>query len=136
MIEYDIINGELVPRTETPKPNLVIEDSKIIVPKGIRFISDWKDYSLFWFQFPHILDKKIPGCGFTEYCIRSYMPVILCSPRKILLENKAEQHKGEVFYFKNELETDLEMDKDLTKITKASGGKEETESEKADKESK
>ena len=136
MEEYDIVNGELIPKIETIKSNLVIKDSKIIVPEGIRFISDWKDYSLGWFQFPHILDKKIPGCGFTEYCIRTYMPVILCSPRKILLENKSEQHKGEVFYFKNELETDLEMDKDLTKITKASGGKEETESEKADKENK
>ena len=92
---------------------------EIVVPEGIRFISDWKDYSLHRFPFQHILDKKIPGCGYTEYCIRSFMPIILCSPRKILLENKAEQHKGEVFYFKNELETDLEMDKDLTKTSKS-----------------
>ena len=92
---------------------------EIIVPEGIRFISDWKDYSLHRFPFQHILDKKIPGCGYTEYCIRSFMPIILCSPRKILLENKEEQHKGEVFYFRNELETDLEMDKDLTKTSKS-----------------
>ena len=92
---------------------------EIVVPEGIRFISDWKDYSLHRFPFQHILDKKIPGCGYTEYCIRSFMPIILCSPRKILLENKAEQHKGEVFYFRNELETDLEMDKDLTKVSKS-----------------
>ena len=92
---------------------------EIVVPESIRFISDWKDYSLHRFPFQHILDKKIPGCGYTEYCIRSFMPIILCSPRKILLENKEEQHKGEVFYFKNELETDLEMDKDLTKTSKS-----------------
>lgn len=99
---------------------LVIKDNReIIVPGNIRFISDWKDYSLSWFQFPHILDKKIPGCGYTEYCIRTYLPIILCSPRKILLENKEEQHIGDVFYFKNELDTDLEMDKDLTKVDKS-----------------
>jgi len=99
---------------------LIIKDNReIIVPEGIRFISNWKNYSLAWFQFQHILDKKIPGCGYTEYCIRSRIPIILCSPRKILLENKSEQHP-EVFYFKNELEDDLEMDKDLTKLDKSS----------------
>ena len=74
---------------------------KIIVPKGIRYIGDWSDYSLddLTFRKPHILDKKIPGCGFTEYCIRSFLNTILCSPRRILLENKAAQHPGEVFYF-------------------------------------
>ena len=100
---------------------LIIKDNReIIVPEGIRFISDWKNYSLAWFQFQHILDKKIPGCGYTEYCIRAKLPIILCSPRKILLENKSEQHP-EVFYFKNELEDDIEMDKDLTKLDKSSG---------------
>lgn len=112
---------------------LKIKDGKIIVPLGIRFISDWENYSLEYFQFPHILDKKIPGCGYTEYCIRSRIPIILCSPRKILLENKEEQHKGEVFYFRNELESDLEMDKDLTKISKTSNT---IEKENSDKESK
>ena len=101
-------------------------DREIIVPYGIRFISDWKEYNLGWFQFPHILDKKIPGCGFTEFCLTSKMPIILCSPRKILLENKEEQHRGDVFYFKNELETDLEMDKDLTKIDNKSSTLDET----------
>ena len=104
---------------------LIIRDNReIIVPEGIRFISDWKNYSLAWFQFQHILDKKIPGCGYTEYCIRSRIPIILCSPRKILLENKSEQHP-EVFYFKNELEDDLELDKDLTKLDKSSGSVDE-----------
>ena len=59
------------------------KNREIVVPEGIRFISDWKDYSLHRFPFQHILDKKIPGCGYTEYCIRSFMPIILCSPRKI-----------------------------------------------------
>ena len=94
---------------------LEIEEDKIIVPKGIRYISDWKDYNLSDFNFPHILDKKIPGCGYTEYCITSPLNVVLCSPRKILLENKEEQHPDTVFYFRNELDDNVEVDKDITK---------------------
>ena len=70
--------------------------NKIIVPKGIRFIGKWKEFSL-----PNevcIIDKQITGCGFTEYCLCNSSNVILVSPRKILLENKEEQHPGEVFY--------------------------------------
>ena len=96
----------------------ITEDNKIIVPKGIRYISEWKDYSLSDFNFPHILNKKIPGCGYTEYCITSNLNVILCSPRKILLENKQEQHPDTVFYFKNELDGTVEVDKDITKDSK------------------
>jgi len=96
----------------------ITEDNKIIVPKGIRYISEWRDYSLSDFNFPHILNKRIPGCGFTEYCITSNLNVILCSPRKILLENKQEQHPDTVFYFKNELDNVVEVDKDITKDSK------------------
>ena len=42
----------------------------------------------------------------------------LDSPRKILLENKEEQHKDQVFYFRNELDSELDTDKDLTKTDK------------------
>ena len=95
----------------------------IIVPKGIRYISDWTDYNLAdpRFQTPHILNKKIPGCGFTEYCLRSNHNVILISPRRILLENKEAQHKGEVFYFYNDLEKVLDYDADLTANSGGSG---------------
>ena len=96
----------------------------IIVPKGIRFISDWKEYDLGEFKFQHILDKKIPGCGYTEYCIRNDMNIILCSPRKILLENKYDQHKDEVFYFKNELDKDVRYDKDINNLDKKRAEKE------------
>ena len=65
------------------------------VPKGIRYISDWKDFEIF--NFPHILDKSVPGCGFTEYCLTNNENVVLCSPRKILLENKYDQHSDDVF---------------------------------------
>ena len=77
----------------------------IIVPQGIRYISDWEEYDKsYLFSFPHILDKKIPGCGFTEYCIRNNRNIILCSPRKILLQNKFDQHKEDVFLVINELD--------------------------------
>ena len=98
----------------------ITDDKEILVPGEIRYISDWKGYTLNLFQFPHILDKKIPGCGYTEYCITCDIPIILCSPRKILLENKEEQHKDQVFYFRNELDQEIETDKDLTKPDKSS----------------
>lgn len=113
-------------------------NKKIIVPKGIRYISNWKDYSLSNFNFPHILDKKIPGCGFTEYCLRSNEDIIVCSPRRVLLENKELQHnyifdkrteeyvfnpdaEYPIFYFKNSFDCDIESDKDISKLTRASG---------------
>ena len=88
----------------------------INVPKGIRFISDWKEFKLE--ETPHILDKKIPGCGFTEWCLTNNQPTILCSPRRVLLKNKSKQHSGEVYYFQNNFEEVLEIEKDLTKIDK------------------
>ena len=89
----------------------------IVVPRGIRYISDWDDYDkTYLFQFPHILDKKIPGCGYTEYCIRNNRNIILCSPRKILLQNKYDQHPDEVFLVINELDVSLNVDKDYNII--------------------
>lgn len=85
------------------------------VPKGIRYMSQWEDYSLK--DFPHIVDKQIPGCGFTEYCLTNSDNIILCSPRKILLENKEEQHSGDVYLVKS-LYKDLGVDKDLEKKAK------------------
>ena len=86
------------------------------VPAGYRYVSDIPGFSLH--DFPHILNKQIPGCGFTEYCIRNGENIILCSPRKILLQNKYEQHKNDVFLVVNEYEGDPKTDKDLTKIEK------------------
>ncbi len=84
----------------------------IKVPKNVRFLKDWEG-----FRLPNetsILDKQITGCGFTEYCLTNDENIILCSPRKILLEDKAKQHIGEVYYIKNECEKDKNIDKDLT----------------------
>ena len=86
--------------------------NKIIVPKGIRFINEWKEFELP--LEPSIIDKQITGCGFTEYCLCNSNNVILVSPRKILLENKEEQHPGEVFYATTGLEKLVDFEKDLT----------------------
>ena len=96
-----------------------MEKQIISVPKGIRFISDWEGFSLP--NNPTIINKSITGCGFTEYCIRNDQNVILCSPRRILLENKESQHEGEVFYVRNEIEPVLGVDKDLSDKKKKSG---------------
>ena len=84
----------------------------IPVPKSVRYISDWSGFSLP--ENPSILNKQITGCGFTEWCITNDKPSILCSPRKILLENKEEQHSGEVLYVRNELDKVLDVDRDLS----------------------
>ena len=75
----------------------------ISIPSGIKYISDWKDYSL---PKGHcIVDKGVTGCGYTEYCLRNSENVILCSPRRLLLENKADQHVNDknIIYLKNEI---------------------------------
>ena len=93
----------------------------IDVPEKIRYMSEWEGYSIF--NFPHILNKQIPGCGFTEYCITNNEDVILCSPRKILLQNKYDQHRDEVFLVVNEYEKEVGTDKDLTKFPKYRGNR-------------
>ena len=93
--------------------------SKVIVPAGIRFMSEWKDFVIP--DYPCIVDKKIPGCGFTEYCLTNSENVILCSPRKLLLRNKEKQHPGEVLYVNNSLDQDETTDKDLEKFNRSSG---------------
>jgi len=92
----------------------------IIVPKGIRFISDWEGYRLENYPFPHILNKVLTGCGYTEYCIKNDQPLVLISPRIFLIENKEDQHPGEVFRVKNDIEkiTDYETDIKENKVLK------------------
>ena len=89
---------------------------KKVVPIGIRYINQWKEFRLP--THPCIINKQITGCGFTEYCLTNSDNVILCSPRKILLENKEEQHYGEVLYAKSGLDTFVNFEKDLSTGTK------------------
>ena len=91
---------------------------KIIVPEGVRFLSDWNWFSLDKFPNKCIINKQIPGCGFTEYCINGPENVILCSPRKLLLKNKWNQHQNDVYLIVNEMDKDPNVDKDISKIQK------------------
>ena len=81
----------------------VMKKEILVVPKGIRYISEWSSsedgYSLKNYQYPHIVNKQLTGCGFTEYCLTCNQDVIVCSPRRILLENKEDQHTWEVVFF-------------------------------------
>ena len=88
----------------------------IIVPKGIEYIGDWEGYDLEDYPFPHILNKVLTGCGYTEYCLRSNQPLALISPRVFLLENKWDQHQNpfEVFYVNNEVEKSVDFEIDIT----------------------
>ena len=91
---------------------------KIIVPRGIRYIGEWKDFRFNKFPSKCIINKQLPGCGFTEYCIRSNENIILCSPRKMLLENKKDQHEFDVYLVVNEMDKESNIDKDLSKVDK------------------
>ena len=91
---------------------------KIIVPRGIRYIGGWKDFCFSNFPVKCIINKQLPGCGFTEYCLRGPENVILCSPRKMLLKNKKDQHKDSVYLVVNEMEIEAEVDKDISKPIK------------------
>ena len=111
----------------------------IVVPKGIRYISEWNELDkgerlkdqLPW-NTPYIMNKTITGCGYTEYCIKCPEAVILCSPRLVLLENKEDQHSDEenVLYLKNEYDTFEDYDRDLNRDDTS---KDKTSKERADK---
>nr|DAW22071.1 MAG TPA: hypothetical protein [Bacteriophage sp.] len=96
-----------------------MQKEKIIVPSGIRYISEWSEFNFSKFPEKCIINKQLPGCGFTEYCIRSNENIILCSPRKMLLENKKDQHEFEVYLVINEMDKESNIDKDLSKIDKS-----------------
>jgi len=81
------------------------------VPPGIEFISDWDEYTIP--KGEHcIVDKGMTGCGYTEMVLTNEDPVVLCSPRKLLLENKTESHKKKgdenLLYIDEYIREDLE----------------------------
>lgn len=61
----------------------------INIPEGIEYLT--KEI----FSFPDgIFNKVVTGCGITTVALTNDEPIILVSPRKALLENKAEQHSN------------------------------------------
>lgn len=76
----------------------------IEVPCGVQYISEWSEYKLP--KGEHcIVDKGVTGCGYTEFCLTNGDNVILCSPRKLLLINKKDQHKHDqnILYLENDI---------------------------------
>lgn len=87
----------------------------IVVPKGVRYISEWEDYGLHMTPGPCIIDKKIPGCGFTEFYLTCNEPVIIASPRVMLIMNKYEQHGDKIYAAYNpDIDSDPRGDIDIT----------------------
>ena len=83
----------------------------IEVPSNIRYISEWPDFPLQQLSTGHcIVNKTITGCGYTHFCLTNDQNVILCSPRKFLLENKHEQHPKDTFLVINNGEKVLDVD--------------------------
>ena len=88
---------------------------EIEVPKEVRFISEWPDFPKEQLSTGHcIVNKTITGCGYTHYSLTNDQPVILCSPRKFLLENKHRQlHEDYHTYLViNDGEKSLDVDGD------------------------
>ena len=99
---------------------------KIIVPKYVEYIGrDWYNgdnaYRLEDYGFPHILNKVLTGCGYTEYCLRNNQDLVLISPRKFLLENKMDQHEDDlnIYYAENKTEIITNYERDLSREDKS-----------------
>ena len=95
-----------------------------IVPAGVRYLSEWNEFNFNMFPNKCILDKQLPGCGFTQFCLKPEKnkfneDVILCSPRIMLMNNKKDQYKDDVFLVVNSMDKDPGVDKDLMKLPKA-----------------
>lgn len=81
-----------------------MEKTIVEVPSNVEHISDWIGYTLP--RAKVIVDKQLTGCGYTEFCLRNGQNVVLCSPRKLLLKNKSDQHikNLNIKYIKNEIQ--------------------------------
>lgn len=95
-----------------------MEKFTINVPAYVRYISEWIDFNLSMFPDKCIINKQLPGCGFTEYFLTSNENVIGDVPRKMLGKNKYEQHEEDVYLVRNEMEKDISTDKDISKEVK------------------
>ncbi len=94
---------------------------KINVPFYVNYINDWNEiFQSINFNGHIIINKIVTGCGFTEYFLNNNIPTILCSPRKVLLENKHQQHSFTTFLVKNSLEKWIFVDQDFTGSEKSS----------------
>lgn len=89
--------------------------NKLVVPKGVRYLSQWKGFNFRNFPSKHIINKQLPGCGFTEFALTCPENVVLASPRKMLMNNKKDQHGDDVYLVVNQYEIDTDVDEDISK---------------------
>ncbi len=107
------------------------KEKPIVVPYGIEYIGDWgryfgkgNSYNLEDYDFPHIVNKVLTGCGYTEYCLTNDQDLVLISPRKFLLENKISQHLEDpnIYYAENKTEIipdyEVNVDKEDLRVRK------------------
>ncbi len=106
------------------------KEKPIVVPYGIEYIGDWgkyfgnDSYNLEDYDFPHIVNKVLTGCGYTEYCLTNNQDLVLISPRKFLLENKISQHLEDpnIYYAENKTEIipdyEVNVDKEDLRVRK------------------
>lgn len=95
-----------------------MEKTIIQVPKGIRYFNEFEQCGFHLDDYPYILDKKMPGCGFTSWALTNSQNIILASPRKMLMRNKKKQHGDSVFLVQSQINT--EVDKDLNSASASS----------------
>ena len=95
---------------------------KIVVPIGVTYVGEtfegrrlWEEYNLENYNFPHILNKVLTGCGYTEYCLTNEQDLVLISPRKFLLENKLAQHLTDlnIHYAENRTDVVVNYEKNI-----------------------
>ena len=86
-----------------------------VIPAGKRYLGDVTEFKFYVFPDRCILNKQLPGCGFTEYCLKGDEDVILTSPRIMLINNKKDQHGDDVFLVVNEMDKDPGVDRDISK---------------------
>lgn len=66
------------------------------MPPNIRYMSEAREYLLSQLPFTgkYILNKSLTGCGGTQLFLTSGKPLVLISPRSVMLKNKFDQHPG------------------------------------------
>jgi len=94
----------------TPENGEPIKKLVVKISEGHKYVDDS------WYELPRgrvVLDKGITGCGMTELALTcKNRNVIVLSPRLLLLENKAEQHKQDP----NILYLDVTYEKDTVNL--------------------
>ena len=87
-------------------------DTLVNIPKGIRHLSDWKEIGNYInYDYPIILNKQVTACGATTYYLLNDDNIILCSPRKAMIQSKLKDE-----LLQNLITLDYESSKTIDKL--------------------